>query len=261
MKKTTYHSKSKPSPKKITEDASVDSIMRLNKFVAHCGICSRREAATLVKAGKVKVNGVVETNPSYVIKDSDKIFYEDKRIQQQENKVYIVLNKPKNYITTLKDEKTRHTVLELIENHIPERIFPVGRLDRNSTGLLLMTNDGELAQKLSHPSFKTKKIYHVTLNKALSKNDLERIIAGVVLDDGKAMVDGIDFVDNKKDEVGIEIHSGKNRIIRRIFEHLEYVVEKLDRVYYAGLTKKGIPRGKFRHLTPQEIITLKHFMK
>ncbi|MEP7196756.1 MAG: pseudouridine synthase [Saprospiraceae bacterium] len=257
MKKTTYRSK----PNKISKEAPPEGKMRLNKFVAHCGICSRREAAVLVKAGKISVNSIKELNPSYEVKDTDKIFYLDKRIVPQENKVYIILNKPKNYITTLKDEKTRHTVLELVENHISERIFPVGRLDRNTTGVLLMTNDGDLAQKLSHPSFKVKKIYHVALNKSLTKQDFERIQKGIHLDDGKVEIDSIDFVADKKDEIGIEIHSGKNRIIRRLFEHLEYEVDRLDRVYYAGLTKKGVPRGKFRHLTSQEIITLKHFLK
>lgn len=258
MKKTIY--RSRKEDKQVVPDHA-DGKMRLNKYVAHCGICSRREAAQLVKDGKVKVNSKVETNPAYEVMDKDKILYLDKRIYPQEKKVYIVLNKPKNYITTLKDEKTRHTVLELVENHITERIYPVGRLDRNSTGVLLMTNDGDLAQKLSHPKFKVKKIYHVGLDKNLHRSDFEKIIAGVMLDDGKAEVDSLDYVENKKDEIGIEIHSGKNRIIRRIFESLGYEVKKLDRVYYAGLTKKSVARGKFRHLTSQEIITLKHFLK
>ncbi|NOT36824.1 MAG: rRNA pseudouridine synthase [Saprospiraceae bacterium] len=258
MKKTTYRSRT-VDKKEVPEAA--DGKMRLNKFVAHCGICSRREAAVFVKDGKIKVNSKIELNPAYDVQPKDKIFYLDKRIFPQENKVYVVLNKPKNYITTLKDEKTRHTVLELVENHINERIYPVGRLDRNSTGVLLMTNDGDLAQKLSHPKFKVKKIYHVGLDKNLHKNDIEKILKGVMLDDGKAEVDSLDYVDNKKDEIGIEIHSGKNRIIRRIFESLGYEVKKLDRVYYAGLTKKSVPRGKFRHLTSNEIITLKHFLK
>ncbi len=258
MKKTPYRSRPE---KTFTQVPSDDGKMRLNKYVAHCGICSRREAAQLVKDGKIKVNDKVESNPAYEVQLKDKIFYQDKRVAPQERKVYILLNKPKNYITTLKDEKSRNTVIELVGNQISERIFPVGRLDRNSTGLLLMTNDGTLAQKLSHPSFKVQKIYHVGLDKNLHKNDLEKIKAGVILDDGKAEVDSIDYVDNTKDEIGIQIHSGKNRIIRRIFEALGYEVKKLDRVFYAGLTKKGIPRGKFRHLTAQEIITLKHFLK
>ncbi len=257
MKKRTFHSKSN-SDKSDTDSGSK---MRLNKYVAHCGICSRREAAELVKAGKIKVNQKTEINPAYEVQPKDKIYYEDKLIVPQVNRIYILLNKPKNYITTLKDEKTRHTVLELVAPYVNERIYPVGRLDRNTTGVLLMTNDGELAQKLSHPSFKAKKIYHVKLDKPLSKKDFEKILEGVLLEDGKAVVDGMDYVENKKDELGVEIHSGKNRIIRRIFEHLKYDIVKLDRVYFAGLTKKGVPRGKFRHLTSQEVITLKHFLK
>ena len=235
--------------------------MRLNKFVAHCGICSRRQAAELVKDGKIKVNDRIELNPSYEVQDKDKIYYNNERIFPQTKKVYILLNKPKNYITTVKDEKTRNTVIDLVKDHIEERIYPVGRLDRNTTGVLLMTNDGELAQKLSHPSFKVKKIYHVALNKPLSKKDFETILSGLNLEDGKMEVDGMDYVENKKDELGVEIHSGKNRIIRRIFEHLGYEIKRLDRVYYAGLTKKSVARGKFRHLTTQEVITLKHFIK
>lgn len=242
------------------ESASPEK-MRLNKFVAHCGICSRRQAAELVKDGKIKVNDRIELNPSYEVQDRDKIYYNNERIFPQTKKVYILLNKPKNYITTVKDEKTRNTVIDLVKDHIEERIYPVGRLDRNTTGVLLMTNDGELAQKLSHPSFKVKKIYHVALNKPLSKKDFETIMAGLNLEDGKMQVDGMDYVENKKDELGIEIHSGKNRIIRRIFEHLGYEIKRLDRVYYAGLTKKSVARGKFRHLTTQEVITLKHFIK
>ena len=235
--------------------------MRLNKFVAHCGICSRRQAAELVKDGKIKVNDRIELNPSYEVQDKDKIFYNHERIFPQTKKIYILLNKPKNYITPVKDEKTRNTVIDLVKDHIEERIYPVGRLDRNTTGVLLMTNDGELAQKLSHPSFKVKKIYHVALDKPLSKKDFETIMTGLNLEDGKMEVDGMDYVENKKDELGVEIHSGKNRIIRRIFEHLGYEIKRLDRVYYAGLTKKSVARGKFRHLTTQEVITLKHFIK
>ncbi|MFN8330565.1 MAG: pseudouridine synthase [Saprospiraceae bacterium] len=215
--------------------------MRLNKFVAHCGICSRRQAAELVKDGKIKVNDRIELNPSYEVQDKDKIFYNHERIFPQTKKIYILLNKPKNYITTVKDEKTRNTVIDLVKDHIEERIYPVGRLDRNTTGVLLMTNDGELAQKLSHPSFKVKKIYHVALDKPLSKKDFETIMTGLNLEDGKMEVDGMDYVENKKDELGVEIHSGKNRIIRRIFEHLGYEIKRLDRVYYAGLTKKVSP--------------------
>jgi len=221
----------------------------------------RRKKRKKVKDGKIKVNDRIELNPSYEVQDKDKIYYNNERIFPQTKKVYILLNKPKNYITTVKDEKTRNTVIDLVKDHIEERIYPVGRLDRNTTGVLLMTNDGELAQKLSHPSFKVKKIYHVALNKPLSKKDFETILSGLNLEDGKMEVDGMDYVENKKDELGVEIHSGKNRIIRRIFEHLGYEIKRLDRVYYAGLTKKSVARGKFRHLTTQEVITLKHFIK
>jgi len=241
---------------KIAKDAP----MRLNKYVAHCGICSRRMAADLVKNGHVSVNGAQQVNPAYEVQPKDKISYLGKIIKPEENKVYILMNKPKNTITTLKDENDRATVLSLLAGKVPERVYPVGRLDRNTTGLLLLTNDGELSQRLSHPSFRIKKIYHVGLDKPLTKNDFIRISEGIELEDGKVKVDGIEFVGEKRDEVGIEIHVGKNRIVRRIFEHLGYEVKKLDRVYYAGLTKKNIARGRFRHLTTQEVIMLRHFI-
>ncbi|HRG32084.1 MAG: rRNA pseudouridine synthase [Saprospiraceae bacterium] len=249
-----------PSRSKTLKKAG-DEPMRLNKFVAHCGICSRRQAADLVKSGKILVNGKVESNPAYEVQSADKISYDGKNIRPEEKKVYILMNKPKDTITTLKDERTRKTVIDLLEGKVEERVYPVGRLDRNTTGLLLLTNDGELSQKLSHPSHKAKKIYHVVLDKPLTKKHFEQIALGIMLEDGKAEVDGIDFVEGKKDEIGIEIHSGKNRIVRRIFEHLQYEVKKLDRVYYAGLTKKNLARGRFRHLTTQEVIMLKHFVK
>lgn len=253
MKKKTFRSRPKIDvlPKTI-------EIFRLNKFIAHCGICSRREAAELVKNGHITVNGQVNTNPAYEVQKEDVIIYKGKILRTHSKEIYLLLNKPKNVITTLNDERGRKTVFDLIKDDITERVYPVGRLDRNTTGLLLMTNDGDLAQKLSHPSHKTKKIYHVTLDKAVSKNDLQLILNGVQLEDGKAEVDGIDYANDKRNEVGIEIHLGKNRIVRRIFEHLGYEVEKLDRVYFAGLTKKNLPRGKYRHLTDKEVIQLKH---
>lgn len=258
MMMTPYHSKNADKFKKTTSSSSP---MRLNKFVAHCGICSRRGAADLVKAGQISVNGKVEINPAYEVQPRDQISYQGKFIRPEENKVYILMNKPKNTITTSKDEMDRNTVMKLLDGKIDERIYPVGRLDRNTTGLLLLTNDGELSLKLSHPSFKVKKIYHVGLDRNLTKADLTKISEGITLEDGEIKVDGIDYVGDHRDEIGVEIHSGKNRIVRRIFEHLGYEVKKLDRVFYAGLTKKNLPRGKFRHLTKQEIITLKHFMK
>lgn len=233
--------------------------MRLNKFIAHCGICARRQAAEYVKQGFVTVNGEVEPNPSYLVQPTDKVTFKGKPVQLEERKVYILMNKPKDVITTASDEKGRKTVLDIIGDKVRERIFPVGRLDRMTSGLLLLTNDGDLAKKLSHPSHKVQKFYLVTLDKPVNVIDLEKIRKGLLLEDGVAEVDGIDYLEGKKNEVGIELHIGKNRIIRRIFEHLGYEVVKLDRTYYAGLTKKDIGRGHFRHLTEKEVIMLKHF--
>lgn len=234
--------------------------VRLNKFVASAGVCSRRKAADLVKAGKVKVNGKVVKEPFYLVQDFDEVVYNDKVLKQETNKVYLLMNKPKNTITSLSDEKGRKTVMDLIKKDIPERIFPVGRLDFPTTGLLLITNDGDLAKKLAHPSHKVKKFYEVNLDKDITPQDLDKIRKGLTLEDGFAPVIGVDFVRGKtKRDVGIEIHIGRNRIVRRIFAHLGYTVEKLDRTYYAGLTKKDLPRGRYRHLKKQEIIMLKHF--
>ncbi len=233
--------------------------MRLNKYVAHCGIAARRQAAEYVKQGLVRVNDTVELNPSYIVQSGDMVKYKGIVIQPEEQRVYIIMNKPKDVITTSDDEMGRTTVLDIVGKKIKERIFPVGRLDRNTTGLLLLTNDGDLAKKLTHPSHKVTKFYHVILDKILNKPDLERIRKGVELEDGFAEVDGIDYVGDKKDEVGVELHSGKNRIVRRIFEALGYEVLRLDRTYFAGLNKKELPRGHFRHLTEQEVIMLKHF--
>jgi 23S rRNA pseudouridine2605 synthase len=234
--------------------------VRLNKFVASSGVCSRRKAAELVKAGKIKVNGEVKLEPFYLVQDFDKVEYNGRILQQETKKVYLLMNKPKNTITSLSDEKGRKTVMDLIKQDIPERIFPVGRLDFPTTGLLLITNDGDLAKKLAHPSHKVKKFYDVHLDKDINLQDLNKIRAGLELEDGLAPVLGVDYVRGKtKREVGIEIHIGRNRIVRRIFAHLGYTVEKLDRTYYAGLTKKDLPRGRYRHLSKQEVIMLKHF--
>jgi 23S rRNA pseudouridine2605 synthase len=234
--------------------------VRLNKFVASSGVCSRRKAAELVKAGKIKVNGEVKLEPFYLVQDFDKVEYNGRILQQETKKVYLLMNKPKNTITSLSDEKGRKTVMDLIKQDIPERIFPVGRLDFPTTGLLLITNDGDLAKKLAHPSHKVKKFYEVHLDKEINPQDLNKIRAGLELEDGLAPVLGVDYVRGKtKREVGIEIHIGRNRIVRRIFAHLGYTVEKLDRTYYAGLTKKDLPRGRYRHLSKQEVIMLKHF--
>jgi len=235
--------------------------MRLNKYVAHAGICSRRKAVDLVKNGEVSVNGKVEKNPAYEIQKGDKVQYNGKEIKTESKKVYILMNKPKNTLTTVTDDRGRRTVMDIINNKVKERIYPVGRLDRNSTGLLLLTNDGDLAKKLSHPSHGIKKLYHVILHKTVTPSDIDKIQRGIELEDGLAEVDKINYVDHEpKSEVMIELHSGKNRIIRRIFEHLEYTVERLDRIYYGGLTKKDLPRGYFRPLEGQEVIMLKHFM-
>ena len=230
---------------------------RLNKYLSNAGICSRREADDLIKTGLVKVNGKVVTEMGVKIKPGDEVRFNN-RIVNPEKRVYLLLNKPKDYVTTTKDPNARKTVMQLIENACTERVVPVGRLDRNTSGVLLFTNDGDLAAKLAHPKYRQKKIYHVFLDKNLKKQDLEQITAGVKLDDGIIAADAVSFVDDAdKKQVGIEIHSGKNRIVRRIFEHLGYKVVKLDRVYFAGLTKKNLKRGQWRHLTEKEIGMLK----
>ena len=236
--------------------------MPLNKFVAHAGISGRREAAELVKKGLVKVNGETITEPGFKVSSKDEVKVNGKKIFPARNLVYILLNKPKDYITTTDDPQGRKTVLDLIRRATTERVYPVGRLDRNTSGVLLLTNDGELAQKLTHPSNEIKKVYHVTLNKALDKKDYDQILKGVVLEDGPATVDALAYADIKdKTQIGVEIHSGRNRIVRRIFEHLKYDVKNLDRVIFAGLTKKNIERGKWRSLSEKEVRDLKHFGK
>lgn len=237
-------------------------IYRLNKFIAHSGVCSRRKAAELVKNGYIKVNGEVETNPATEVTIDDKIEYLGKVLKPVLKKYYLLLNKPKNVITTMDDERGRKTVWDVVKSKVDTKIYPVGRLDRNTTGLLLLTNDGDLTMQLSHPRTKVKKIYQVVLNKDVSEDDMNAIKDGLKLDDGIADVDEISYIlDQPPNYVGIELHSGKNRIIRRIFEHLGYEVVALDRVYFAGLTKKDLPRGWSRFLTEREIIMLKHFTK
>ncbi|WP_246496204.1 pseudouridine synthase [Chitinophaga varians] len=237
--------------------------MPLNKYIAHCGLCSRRKAVDFIKEGKVTVNGTVVTEPATKVTGADTVTLADKKINLTKNLLYILLNKPKGFITTTDDPEGRKTVMDLIKDATgEERVYPVGRLDRNTSGLLLLTNDGELAQTLAHPKHNIKKIYQVELDKPLTKNDFEQIVAGLTLEDGVAYVDALGYVDPKdKKQIGIEIHSGKNRIVRRIFEHLSYNVEKLDRVMYAGLTKKTLNRGQWRYLNEKEVILLKHFKK
>jgi 23S rRNA pseudouridine2605 synthase len=244
-------------PVSIVKKASEEA-MPLNKFVAHCGVCSRRDAAELVKSGKIQVNNKVVTEPGYKVLHTDIVKFEGKEIKSQNNLVYILLNKPKDFLTTAEDPQGRKTVMDLVGNATTERIYPVGRLDRNTTGVLLFTNDGDLAQKLTHPKHEIKKIYEAKLDKILTKADAEKILAGVTLEDGFVQPDALAFADNSdKSVIGIEIHSGKNRIVRRIFEHLGYDVKNLDRVMFANLTKKNVERGRYRFLDEKEVRNLK----
>ena len=244
-------------PHQVTLEES-DGKIRLNKYISNSGVCSRREADTLIQSGAVKVNGKVVTELGTRVSLTDKIQYGEQTLNK-ELKRYLLLNKPKDYITTASDPEGRKTVMDLVKTACKERLYPVGRLDRSTTGLLLLTNDGELAKKLTHPSHEIKKIYHVSLDKSLKAIDMKKIVEGLVLEDGKAEVDEIAYVGEGKDkaEIGIALHTGKNRIVRRIFEHLGYEVVKLDRTYFAGLTKKDLPRGKFRFLTEKELIMLR----
>ena len=240
-------------------DAFVDpnEELRLNKYLANAGVCSRREADEYIQAGNVKVNGEVVTELGTKVTRKDTILFNDQPICL-ERKIYVLLNKPKDTVTTSDDPQGRQTVMDLVRNASQERIYPVGRLDRNTTGVLLLTNDGDLASKLTHPKFVKKKIYHVWLDKDVNPEDLAKISAGIELEDGPIHADAIAYANEKdKNQIGIEIHSGKNRIVRRIFEFLGYRVTKLDRVYFAGLTKKNLPRGRWRHLTQQEVNMLK----
>ncbi len=246
-------------PASIQRPVSNDQ-MPLNKFISHAGICGRREAAEMVKKGLVKVNNEPVTEPGHKVSAKDDVRVNGKKISPAKNLVYILLNKPKDYITTTDDPQKRKTVLDIIGRATNERVYPVGRLDRNTSGVLLLTNDGELAQKLTHPSNEVKKVYHVTLNKPLEKDHFDKILKGIVLEDGPASVDVLAYADAKdKTQIGVEIHSGRNRIVRRIFEHFGYDVKGLDRVVFAGLTKKNVDRGKWRFLTEKEVRTLKHF--
>ena len=231
--------------------------IRLNKFLSNAGVCSRREADEFIQSGVVKVNDVVVTELGTKITRQDKVTFQDRPVQI-ESKIYIVLNKPKNCVTTSDDPQERLTVMDLVKNACQERIYPVGRLDRNTTGVLLLTNDGDLASKLTHPSYKKKKIYHVWLDKNVTVEDMEKIANGLELEDGEIHADAISYASEEdKSQVGIEIHSGRNRIVRRIFESLGYHVIKLDRVYFAGLTKKNLGRGKWRYLNEREVNTLR----
>lgn len=256
-----YNPNAKYSMKKQIEYKELltdpDEPIRLNKFLANAGICSRREADEFITAGVVSVNGEIVTELGTKVKRSDEVKFHDQPVNI-ERKVYVLLNKPKDCVTTSDDPQERKTVMDFVKGACKERIYPVGRLDRNTTGVLLLTNDGDLASKLTHPKFLKKKIYHVYCDKNVTKADLDQIVQGITLDDGEIHADAISYAsDTDKSQVGIEIHSGKNRIVRRIFESLGYRVIKLDRVYFAGLTKKGLRRGDWRYLTEQEVAMLR----
>ena len=245
--------------KKPVDQKTTDEVMPLNKFLAHCGVASRREAVEIIKKGLVKVNGEIATEPAYKVQPTDQIFHNTKQLYVTKNLVYILLNKPKDFITTNEDPQGRKTVMQLIQRATDERVYPIGRLDRNTSGVLLLTNDGDLTQKLSHPSYEIKKIYEVKLDKPLTKTHFDAIVDGLTLEDGKVLVDSLAYADSKdKSVIGIEIHSGRNRIVRRIFESLGYDVKGLDRVMYAGLTKKNVERSKWRYLAEKEIRVLKY---
>ncbi|QOI96762.1 MAG: rRNA pseudouridine synthase [Flammeovirgaceae bacterium] len=243
---------------KKTQPQGQSEKIRLNRFIANSGVCSRREADNLIAMGLISVNGKVITEMGYKVNPGDEVRYEDK-VLRAEKPVYILLNKPKGYLTTTRDPQERNTVLHIIGNAVKERVYPVGRLDRNTTGLLLLTNDGDLAEKLSHPSYNVKKIYKVELDKPLTKADFQKILEGIPLEEGRAMVDDLAIVSPDAKTIGLELHIGWNRVVRRIFEALGYQVVKLDRTVYAGLDKKDLPRGEWRFLRPDEILRLKHF--
>ena len=234
--------------------------VRLNKYIANAGVCSRREADKLILSGDIRVNGKVVKEMGHKVQSGDRVMMGE-NLLSSEKLIYVLLNKPKDYITTTRDPQDRKTVMSLVKKACKERIYPVGRLDRNTTGLLLLTNDGALASKLSHPSNQVKKVYHVELDKAIEQEDYDKILAGLTLKDGPVKVDALEIVSPDSKELGIEIHVGKNRIVRRIFEELGYEVVRLDRVLFAGLTKKDVSRGKWRYLTEKELISLKYFSK
>jgi 23S rRNA pseudouridine2605 synthase len=260
QKKAITSNVSSDSPE--VKKKSIPGEMPLNKFLAHCGVTSRRDAVTLIIEGKVSVNKKVITQPAFKVNEKDDVFYNGKKLFVTKNLVYILLNKPKDYITTTDDPQHRKTVLQLTKNATDQRIYPIGRLDRNTSGVLLLTNDGDLTQELTHPSFNIKKVYEVRLDKPLTKADFEKILNGLKLEDGEIFADALAYADNKdKSVIGIELHSGRNRIVRRIFEHLGYDVKGLDRVMYANLTKKNVERGKWRYLNEKEVRLLKYMNK
>lgn len=256
-KKKVYR---KPKPegiKNIPKKSNPNGEMRLNRFIANAGVCSRREADTYISAGMVSVNSHIVTELGVKVLPTDEVRFDGTKLNA-EKKVYLLLNKPKDFVTTTDDPHADKIVMDLIKDACSERIYPVGRLDRNTTGLLLFTNDGDLSKRLTHPSHTMKKVYQVSLDKPVTMEHLQQIADGIELEDGPIAADAISYISHEeKDEIGIEIHSGRNRIVRRIFEHFGYRVKKLDRVLYAGLTKKNLPRGKYRFLTEKEIQFLK----
>lgn len=245
---------------KSTNPDNEPALIRLNKFIAQAGVCSRREADKLIAEGQVTVNGEKVTEMGYKVLPHDDVRFRGKRLRPEKN-VYVLLNKPKDFITTTDDPHERKTVMDLVKNATDQRIYPVGRLDRNTTGLLLFTNDGDLAEKLTHPSNEVSKIYSVELDKPISKEDLGKLTEGIELEEGIAKADDAALLAENPKQVGLEIHIGWNRVVRRMFEALGYDVKRLDRAMFAGLDKKDLPRGKWRHLNPKEVIQLKHFRK
>lgn len=251
-----HYSKKKQLIHHIKKAEKADAELRLNRYISMSGVCSRRDADVLITEGRVKVNDVVVQTVGVKVKRNDKVEV-DGEVIVPERKVYLVLNKPKDYVTTVEDPLERRTVMSLLEGACKERVYPVGRLDRQTTGVLLFTNDGDLSKKLTHPKYEHKKIYHVFLDKPLAAKDMKMISEGIELEDGMIKADEISYVSPDQTQVGIEIHSGRNRIVRRIFEHLGYQIEKLERVYFAGITKKNLPRGRWRFLTSEEVRILK----
>jgi len=252
---TKYFDKNKPKkgdPLPITNREDI----RLNKYLSNAGICSRREADVLIETGVVSVNSKIILEMGYKVQPGDKVMYDGETINA-EKKRYVLLNKPKDFITTMDDPWGRKTVMSLVAKACKERVYPVGRLDRETTGLLMFTNDGDMAKKLTHPRHKSSKIYHVELNKSVTLEDVKRLLEGIELEDGKTFFDKAEYVKESSKEIGVELHSGKNRIVRRMFESMGYAVVKLDRVQFAGLSKKDLPRGYYRHLTEKEVSFLK----
>jgi 23S rRNA pseudouridine2605 synthase len=253
-------SKNKVSEKSGSKDRKPEGEsgkIRLNRFIANSGVCSRRDADEFIRNGLVKVNGQVVTDMGVKVSYKDDVRFREKKLSA-EKKVYILMNKPKDYVTTLEDPHAEHTVIELLGKEVKERVYPVGRLDKATTGVLLLTNDGDLAGKLTHPKYKRKKVYHVFLDKPVSKNDLFKLTEGIEIDDVLVAADAVSFADEEdRSQIGIELHSGQNRVVRRMFESLGYDVKKLDRVYFAGLTKKNLRRGKWRFLSEKEVSMLK----